>query len=335
MSAVFSLPNVSCEKRITGYGAQRPPRARGEKAADPCEHKSTMKLVMTLLVRDESDIIEKNIEFHRSMGVDHFIITDNCSVDGTREILSRYVDAGIAEVFHEPALDYEQGRWVTRMAQMASTKYNADWVINADADEFFWPIDGVSIKDALAKIPRSFSMVEVYPVNMIPPPGKWDAPWHQAYTYIDAMSSKPLSRKVVHRGSAHVVVWQGNHGVDGDGFTDFAPDQPLKIFHFPDRGYAHYRRKIENGGRAYAANTRLPVEFGHHWREHFEMLQAGTLEATYQLRRMTEAQFAARVKAGAVYQVSTLNHYLAELDARSKSWWSRKFRKLFKVALRR
>ena len=36
-----------------------------------------MKLVMTLLVRDADDIIGSNVDFHRRVGVDHFIVMDN------------------------------------------------------------------------------------------------------------------------------------------------------------------------------------------------------------------------------------------------------------------
>jgi hypothetical protein len=35
-----------------------------------------MKVVMTLLVRDEEDILRENIDFHLKQGVDHFIISN-------------------------------------------------------------------------------------------------------------------------------------------------------------------------------------------------------------------------------------------------------------------
>ena len=42
-----------------------------------------MKLVMTLLVRDEEDIVEDHLIYHLNQGVDFVVATDNRSVDGT------------------------------------------------------------------------------------------------------------------------------------------------------------------------------------------------------------------------------------------------------------
>ena len=43
---------------------------------------------MALKVRDEEDVLEHNLRFHRAQGVDFFIVTDNASVDGTPAILN-------------------------------------------------------------------------------------------------------------------------------------------------------------------------------------------------------------------------------------------------------
>jgi len=45
--------------------------------------KSNFCLVMTILVKDEADIIEANIRTHASLGVDAFVVMDNNSTDGT------------------------------------------------------------------------------------------------------------------------------------------------------------------------------------------------------------------------------------------------------------
>ena len=49
--------------------------------------KKNIKLSMVILVKNEEDIIEKNIKFHSKMGIDNFVIMDNNSDDNTRDIL--------------------------------------------------------------------------------------------------------------------------------------------------------------------------------------------------------------------------------------------------------
>jgi glycosyltransferase involved in cell wall biosynthesis len=97
-----------------------------------------MQLLMTLLVRDEADIIEDNIKFHLAQGVDHIIVTDNNSKDGTKEILEKYEKDGILTLLHEASTDYKQSEWVNRMISISKIKFNPKWIINNDADEFWY-----------------------------------------------------------------------------------------------------------------------------------------------------------------------------------------------------
>ena len=69
-------------------------------------------------------MLEENLQFHKAMGVDGFIITDNNSTDSTPDIIRKYKQKGwIKEVIEEKATNYEQKDWVDRMIWKAKTIY--------------------------------------------------------------------------------------------------------------------------------------------------------------------------------------------------------------------
>ena len=86
-----------------------------------------MKLVMTVLARDEADIIESWLAFHLNAGADFVIATDNRSEDGTTEVFERYAKEGHVHLIREQGEDLRQDEWVTRMARLAATEFGADW----------------------------------------------------------------------------------------------------------------------------------------------------------------------------------------------------------------
>ena len=167
-----------------------------------------MKIIMTLLVRDEQDIIRENIEFHQSQGVDYFIVTDNNSVDLTPRFLKEYEKKGVLRYIFEGHDNYNQHAWVTRMARLAHVEHGADWVINNDADEFWWPKDG-NLKDTFYKIPLEYNIISADRYNFVVTDNT-DTPFYQSMIYREKTSLNPLGQplppKVAHRGSEAVVV---------------------------------------------------------------------------------------------------------------------------------
>ena len=110
---------------------------------------------MAMKVRDEADIIELNLRYHAAQGIDEFIVTDNGSTDGTLEILERWRDDGSLRLISEPSTEdfRDQGHWwVTRMGRMGA-ELGADWVLHADADELWWPVEG-DLRERLRHRPR-------------------------------------------------------------------------------------------------------------------------------------------------------------------------------------
>jgi hypothetical protein len=247
-------------------------------------------IVQTLLVRDEADVVAASIEHHLAAGIDHVIATDNGSVDGTVDVLRNYEETGRVTLLHEPNQDYEQGRWVSRMARMAATEYRASWVINSDADEFWCPVDGSwDLRAALSTIPAQFGIVAARRRNLLELKGTTaPRPWPDRLVYLDSHPvtprGTPLPPKVCHRGCADVVVAQGNHAVAGMALGSTWTEPLLEVLHVPMRGYAQYARKISNGGSSYEKNHRLDPGIGWHWREDYERLKRGVLRDTYESR---------------------------------------------------
>src|SRR5580704_8159339 len=101
-------------------------------------------ITMLMVVRDEVDIIAQNISFHLHFGIENFVITDNGSKDGTREILAdfeRRLGRSMMIVDDaEPA--HHQSARVNRMIQIAKRKFQPRWIISSDADEFWYPASG-------------------------------------------------------------------------------------------------------------------------------------------------------------------------------------------------
>jgi len=245
---------------------------------------------MTLLVRDEEDIIDWNLRYHLSRGVDHIVLTDNRSTDRTRQIVREFEDAGRLTYLFEPEDDYSQDHWVTRMTELAQENHAADWVIHSDADEFWWPEDGDSLKDALSAVPPETRALEVARSNFRGLPEDDDRPFFSRMVYRERRSrdflGNPLPPKIAHRALRDPYIHQGNHHVSAAGDAVAAvPFDAVSILHFPARSPAQMRRKIANGGAAYSRNSRLPKSAGAGWRAMYLDLLAGRFE------RAVEAQF--------------------------------------------
>jgi hypothetical protein len=242
-----------------------------------------VKLVMTLLVRDEQDIIGEHLDFHLAQGVNQVIVTDNGSEDATLDILREYETRGEVSVIHEPSDDYSQGRWVTRMARMAAADLGADWVINSDADEFWWPRSG-TLETTFRALDDRVGLVVARRTNFVPQPED-DRPFWERMTVRERESlnpvGKPLPPKLAHRAHPEIEVVQGNHRVRGPALGERLDDGSIEILHFPMRSYAQFENKIVKGGAAYARNRELPEKIGRTWRRLYEVWQRGELPAHY------------------------------------------------------
>jgi glycosyltransferase involved in cell wall biosynthesis len=213
-----------------------------------------MKLALTLLAKNEADVIQANIAYHLAAGVDFIVATDNGSTDGTLEILERYEPEGVLHLIREPSTDFRQGEWVTRMARLAADR-GADWVINADADEFWWPRAG-NLKEVLERLPERYGIVHGVwrPFVARPDDGSHFAERMTVRLSMQAAINDPTNpfrpaRKAMHRAHPNVRVRDGNHDVEGTPLVKLQGWYPLEVFHLPLRSRAQVETKYAGGAR--------------------------------------------------------------------------------------
>lgn len=247
---------------------------------------------MTLFVRNEEDILEANLRYHLERGVDFIIATENRSEDATPEILAEHARAGHLHLIRHAQDDYAQPQAMTRMARLAAEKFGADWVINNDADEFWWPREG-SLKDAFTAVPLRYGAFVAHRSNFVPRPEDGrsflermdvvELPDVERLRDDDARRAYGLRHflvpKVAHRAAPDVEVIDASHRVTGTG-VELAPGwQPVDILHYPLRSYAQFEAKVRNGGRALERHP--DPHFNPHLRRLYGLYRDGRLPERY------------------------------------------------------
>ena len=252
---------------------------------------------MTMMVRDEADVIAAAIEHHLAEGFDRILVTDNASRDGTREILDAYSRVAPVTVYHDPEHRKQQTQVVTRMARLARVEFGADWVVNSDADEFVVSrTPGASVSDVIRSWPKEIGATTVPVVNLVGPVAKTGGGLVTRMLWRDERSDEQLraagvpahpTPNAIHVGHPGVDVRQGNH------FTSLLskgepPGGPgIEVLHVPWRSWDQFERKTINAGRGYEANPALRPSPNHHGMRDWRRWQEGRLLPFYLARMVT------------------------------------------------
>jgi len=257
-----------------------------------------------MVVRDEADVIEATLRYHLHQGVDLFVVSDHASRDGTREILEDYARAGFVHVIDRPGGDFPpgrrliQGEWQTEMARLAATEHGADWVINSDADEFWWPVLG-TLKDTFAEVPERFGVLTAPRPDFLPRPDGPE-PFVERMVVRQLLSDRRV--KQAHRGRADVVVGIGSHDVRAEGLVE-VPWFPARILHFPMRSVAQYEKRM----RFRAAGLAVSGKNQDWW----DAYREGRLPELFASRALGDAEAQVAVREGRAVVDTRLRDFLA------------------------
>ena len=202
---------------------------------------------MTLLARNEADIIDAHLAFHLNAGVDFVLAIDNGSDDATTEILESYARDGRVELTRDDG-ELDQAKWVTGLARRAATDFGADWVINSDADEFYWPRGG-TLKEVLAAVPEQYGGVRGMLRNFAPRPHGDDFFAERMTVRVcnpGVEDNSPYSPrfKAMHRGDPNVEVFWGSNRAISRGLDPLSGWYPIDVLHFPIRSLEQCRDKF-------------------------------------------------------------------------------------------
>lgn len=182
-----------------------------------------IKVIATILVKNEEDIIGKMIEHHLAQGISQFIVTDNNSSDNTKNILSLYPE--VKEIIDSYDSTHNQSESVNHMARLA-IKLNPDWIIHLDADELWYGIDNLrKIKSFAFSSNRSF----------IHPPVSLPFTFENFKYYLDFDGKIPDECKIGHRPCENIQVTHGNHGFVEK--VDIQFTASIYRHHYPIRSY--------------------------------------------------------------------------------------------------
>jgi len=230
-----------------------------------------VKVFAVSMVKDEQDIIQYTIENLIARGVDHILINDNLSSDGTTEILQDFETRGLITVYEDKEVGYYQSDKMTDLARKAFDQ-GADWVIPFDADEY-WSVPSTfhSFFSGITQSCCQFKLFNYFPTSNDKHSER------NPFLRITNRSIEPAPLyKVAVRNVGNLVIHQGNHSATGDNMTYMLGNG--MIGHFPWRSYEQFRKKVINGYKAYAAST-LPEDMGSHWRSYGQLFEAGGDEA--------------------------------------------------------
>lgn len=96
-----------------------------------------------LIFKDEAPFLKEWLDYHLTIGIDHFYLYDNNSTDDYRSIVQPYIEKGLVTLIHWP---HQQAQAQCYKNCLETYKNESNWITYIDADEFIVPRHETDIK---------------------------------------------------------------------------------------------------------------------------------------------------------------------------------------------
>jgi hypothetical protein len=293
---------------------------------------SSGKIILITMPYDQADIVEDFLDWHLGLGIDLILALDGGSTDGTKDVLERYAKTKRVVWSALPERDMTKYSIADELATMARDRYEADWIIYCDVDEFVCT-HGKSLRTVLADSDREgITLLDLPRRTMIGAPipaGRratevltlridrtvvataeqqisWDLP--VPFAFIE------VGPHIAIRASAIGSFAMGIHSATVAWGTSGTSD--LYILHYAIRGYEEFRQKVRNTQKWLEDNPHLPPGWGWHWRRWIQLEKAGRLREDYDCQFVSAVRATELVADGTCAVDTTIAAWLADRQTR-------------------
>lgn len=281
----YAVRALVADSLVTDCGPSRAsatPRAR--------TGRSSLRLVGITCAGNEADVVEAFVR-HNLAFLDHLLILEHNTLDGTRDILARLVAEGLPlTVTHSSDPKFRQILFTNGLLRSALDEQHADWAFAIDCDEFLRAGSRRELEIALAACGEAHMRLpwvnyvpspgddpnEPHPLRRIrhcydyPSPGVDDNPW----VWKIAVNARFL-------GDYHVdryEICRGNHflSLPGEQRPISAPmveQRTIRLAHFPMRSADQMALKSALGILSRLGTDARSGYYGRTWKE----LTSGTI----------------------------------------------------------
>lgn len=206
-----------------------------------------MQDVVLTVCRDEADIISSFIHFYLEMGFDSVYVIDNGSTDGTVEIVSHLITAGLPVfLWQDLRLGYE--RYLNEHYRKVGRCADARWLFFLDADEFI--LFPAGAKHVFNSLPPEINCLRLQQKEMYP---RLDEPKRSGEFLLTTRGEPRFNEttKDVTRFDETAKVFAGKHLIQVRDKKSFTP-KTIFIRHYKFREPQQALRKERNKVQSHA-----------------------------------------------------------------------------------